>query len=119
MRFVFTKPVVLRSCSGRASPSASPAPGRLIVWLNETQKFLGPGGLKAATVRHILARPQPVIIIGTIWPRHYDILTSTQDTTTGDDHPESHEILTILAQRKDLLAGFSRAELARGLAIAG
>jgi hypothetical protein len=49
----------------------SPAQGKLVVWLNETQKFLGPGGMRVATVRHILERPQPVIVIGTMWPQHY------------------------------------------------
>ena len=97
---------------------ASSAHGKLIVWLNETQKFLGPDGLTAATVRHILALPWPVILIGTMWPQHYDTLTAPQDTALGGASQDSREILTMLAQRKDLLPGFSRAELDRAASLA-
>ena len=97
---------------------ASPDPGKLVVWLNETQRFLSPDGLTIATVRHILACPRPVIIIGTIWPRRYDTLTGTPDMTLGNANQDSREILTMLAQRKDLLPGFSRAELGRAGSLA-
>ena len=50
---------------------AGPAPGKLVIWLNETQKFLGLDGLTAAIARRIMTRPYPVIIVGTIWPRNY------------------------------------------------
>ena len=86
---------------------------KLVVWLDESQDFLGPGGLRTATIRRILGRPRPVIIIGTIWPEHYDTLTSTQDIRTGERYPDSHDILTRLADCMDLRLQFSPAELER------
>ena len=94
------------------------APRRLIVWLNETQKFLGQGGLTSTTARHILALSRPVIIIGTMWPQHYDTLTGPPDPAHGDTNQDSREILTMLAERMDLLPGFSRAELDRSISLA-
>jgi TPR repeat protein len=100
---------------------------RLVVWLNETQNYLGPAGLTAASVRHILSSPPPVIIIGTIWPDQYDTLTalpalgsaSTADATTAPDlNRDTREILTILADRKDLPAGLTRAEQSRAEGLA-
>jgi TPR repeat protein len=106
---------------------ADPTLERLVVWLNDTQKFLGPDGLTAATVHRILASSRRVIIIGTIWPRDYDSLTSSpgtdlrdadQDTRLGDANQDSREILTMFAYRKDLLPGFSRPELDRAESLA-
>jgi Flp pilus assembly protein TadD len=97
---------------------ASPSPGKLIIWLNETQNFLGPDGLTTATVRRILASPRPAIIIGTIWPQHYDTLTTPPDTATSGTSQDAREILTMLADRKDLHPGFSDAEHRRGQSLA-
>ena len=97
---------------------ANPAPGKLVVWLNETQKFLGPKGLTVATVRHILALPWPVTIIGTMWPQRYDTLAGPPDMALGDANEDSREILTMLAERKDLLPRFSNAELDRAASLA-
>ncbi len=97
---------------------ASPSPGKLIVWLNETQKFLGSGGLKVADVRHIRVLPWPVILIGTMWPQRYDSLTNRSERILGDDIEDSREILTVIAERKDLLARFSAAELGRATRLA-
>jgi TPR repeat protein len=97
---------------------ASPAPGKLVVWLNETQKFLGPNGLTVATVRHILALPWPVVLIGTMWPKQYDTLTASPGTTLGRHAQDSREILIMLTHRKDLLPSFTRAELDRAASLA-
>jgi len=97
---------------------AGPTAGRLVVWLNETQKFLGPDGLTAATIRHILARPRPVIIVGTIWPRHYDTFAGATATTLGDGGQDGREILVMLAQRKDLPSEFNAAEYGRADSLA-
>jgi hypothetical protein len=96
---------------------ANPAPGRLVVWLNEAQKFFSFDGLKTTTVRHILALTWPVIVIGTIWPQHYDALTSLPDMALGTNQ-DSREILSMLADRRDLLPSFSRAELDRAASLA-
>jgi TPR repeat protein len=97
---------------------ANPAQGKLVVWLDETQNFLGPDGLTIATVRQILALSWPVIIIGTMSPQAYDTLAGPPDRALGDANQVSREILTRLAQRKDLLPRFSRAELNRAASLA-
>jgi TPR repeat protein len=50
-----------------------------VIWLNETQDFLTSSDpLTAATVRRLLTdTSRPVILIGTIWPDHYDQLRSS------------------------------------------
>jgi TPR repeat protein len=95
-----------------------PSPAKLIIWLNETQKFLGPNGLTIATVRRILSRPRPAIIIGTIWPQHYDALTSQPGSLLHDSQSGAREILTMIAQRRDMLTSFSGPELARAGSLA-
>jgi hypothetical protein len=97
---------------------ASPSTSKLVVWLNETQRFLGSNGLTAGTVRQILARPRPVIIVGTIWPRNYDALTGMALTALGDSSEDAREILAVLAQRKDLTPVFSTAERKRARSLA-
>ncbi|WP_413812641.1 tetratricopeptide repeat protein [Streptomyces sp. OE57] len=59
-----------------------------VIWLNETQDFLtGSNPLSAATVRRLLAdTARPVILIGTIWPDHYDQLRGTPEA------PESRSV---------------------------
>jgi len=113
-------PIFMPSTAGQVTDyfGTDPALDRLVVWLNETQKFLGSGGLTIETVRRILALPWPVIIIGTIWPQSYDTLASASDTTPGHATQDAREILTMLAQRKDLLPGFSAAELDRADSLA-
>ena len=45
-----------------------PGNGKLIIWLNEIQNYLGPTGLTAAFIRRVLAGPAAVVIISTICP---------------------------------------------------
>ena len=106
----------------------TPTTAGLIVWLNEIQDYLGPGGLTAASIRRLLNSPQPVIIIGTIWPARYDALTAQPPASTSTSSPDSlltadpsreaREILTILADRKDLPAELSPDEQRRAASIA-
>jgi TPR repeat protein len=100
---------------------------KLVVWLNETQNYLGPGGLTAATVRRLLAAPRPVIIIGTIWPDRYDAMTASPsepragsgaEVPLADVYADAREILVILADRRNLAARFSPAERDRAAALA-
>src|ERR1700691_3646135 len=108
---------------------STPAAAKLVIWLNEIQGYLGPGGLTAAVIRRILAGPRPVLIVGTIWPERYDALAAVPAPAAGDgDHaaglaqhdPGSHarEILTILAHRVDLLPAFTPAERRRARSLA-
>ena len=52
---------------------------RTVVWLNETQNYLGgPNGERvAAGLRSLLTDPArgPVLVLGTLWPGHYTDLT--------------------------------------------
>lgn len=44
-----------------------------VVWLDELQRYLGPGGLTADDIRALLSADQPIVLIGTLWPsRHED-----------------------------------------------
>lgn len=106
---------------------ADQIPPKLVIWLNETHSYLGPGGLTAGAVRRMLAAPQPVIIVGTIWPDRYDTLTAAPGTLPGstvaasgpqpDAYADSREILIILADRRDLQADFSPAEQHRAASL--
>ena len=59
---------------------------RTVVWLNETQLYLdtpGDAGERvAAALRTLLTDPgrAPVLILGTLWPQHWDTLTQSRGT---------------------------------------
>jgi hypothetical protein len=73
--------------------ATSPLP-RLIVWLDELQRFLegpyltpGSAPITAQTVRYLLTAPTPVIIVGTAWLSYATRLGATEaDPATG--HPQ-------------------------------
>ena len=51
---------------------ASAPPARTVVWLDELQRYLdGEHGLTGALVRALLNAPNPVVIVGTLWPNWY------------------------------------------------
>jgi hypothetical protein len=67
---------------------------RTVIWLNEIQHYLlTPGSTLGARVaaglRELLRSPDrgPVLIMGTIWPSHWAVLTS-------DLHPQARALLT-------------------------
>ncbi|MFD7218607.1 hypothetical protein, partial [Streptomyces cyaneofuscatus] len=65
---------------------------RTVVWLNEAQHYLGPdplGERVAAGLRQLLHDPSraPVLVLGTLWPEHWDTLT------TADRHAGARELL--------------------------
>jgi hypothetical protein len=61
---------------------------RTVVWLNETQQYLDTPGdtgeRVAAALRTLLAdqRRAPVLILGTLWPEHWDALTRQDSPRT-------------------------------------
>ncbi|MFJ6050468.1 hypothetical protein [Streptomyces sp. NPDC092307] len=68
---------------------------RTVVWLNETQAYLGPdplGEQVAAGLRELLNDPSraPVLVLGTLWPEQWDMLTSR---TVPDRHAGARELL--------------------------
>ncbi|WP_431971590.1 hypothetical protein [Nocardia sp. bgisy134] len=66
---------------------------RTVVWLNEAQRYLdtrdGDTGEPVAVELRKLLRGtglKPVLILATLWPKHYEILSS-------DKHPQAHQLL--------------------------
>ena len=67
---------------------------RTVVWLNETQLYLDTpsdtGERVAAALRTLLTDPRraPVLVLGTLWPSHWDTLTRE-----GDRHAQARTVL--------------------------
>ena len=65
-----------------------------MVWLNETQLYLNTPGdtgeRVAAALTTLLAAPSraPVLVLGTLWPEHWDALTRP-----GDAHRQARAVL--------------------------
>lgn len=81
---------------------------KLIVWLDELQRFLdgpylAPGSIPitAATVRRLLDAPTPVVLLGTLWPEHAAQLHATgTDARTGNRAPHRPATVDILDDRR-------------------
>ncbi|WP_432070891.1 hypothetical protein [Streptomyces sp. AA1529] len=89
-----------------ALPEIAP---KTVVWLNEAQHYLGPdplGEQVAAGLRELLTDPMraPVLVLGTLWPGHWDTLT------TGDRHPGACALLG--GHKIDVPKAFTPADLA-------
>ena len=65
-----------------ASRSLQP---QTVLWLDEMQVYLqgADGERAAAAVRRVLAKCESIVVIGTMWISHWDLLTS-QDKASGD-----------------------------------
>jgi hypothetical protein len=51
----------------------APVP-RMVLWLDELQRYLdGEHGLTGGLVRALLSAPDPVVIVGTLWPDRYAV----------------------------------------------
>ncbi|GBQ03905.1 hypothetical protein SSP531S_53840 [Streptomyces spongiicola] len=66
-----------------------------VVWLNEAQFYLAPdplGERVAAGLRNVLCdlRRAPVLVLATLWPEHWDTLTTR---TAADPHAQARELL--------------------------
>jgi hypothetical protein len=105
---------------------------KLIVWLDELQRFLpGPyfvgdgrveqASITAAAVRKLLAAESPVIIVGTLWPEYAaQLRTSDQDPVSGADrlrYPHAMDVLSV-GVRDMALLGFSDTERDMATALA-
>ena len=76
-----------------AALAAAPAP-RMVVWLDELQRYLdGEHGLTAAVVRALLTAPDPVVIIGTLWPELYTAYTAVPAPGGADPHARERQVL--------------------------
>lgn len=71
-----------------------------VVWFNEAQHYLltadpAPGERIAAGLRTLLQDParSPVLVLGTIWPQYWDILTGPSPSYDLDLHAQARELL--------------------------
>ncbi|MFF5966296.1 tetratricopeptide repeat protein [Streptomyces collinus] len=105
--------------AGTVAPMLDQLPGRLVIWLDELQNHVsGTHQLTAATVRDLLARPEPVVLVGTLWPHYYDAWTATPASATGDERNRAERELLKLAETVHVSAVLSPAERGRAVALA-
>jgi tetratricopeptide (TPR) repeat protein len=103
---------------------------KMIVWLDELQRFLpgpyltdGSTPITAAAVRQLLDAPTPVVILATLWPAYATTLRAGTPASDGTDgtrphYPKAVDILTdrrIHETRLDTFSGVERISAA-GLA---
>jgi TIR domain len=92
-----------------AALAAAPVP-RMVVWLDELQRYLdGEYGLTGAVVRALLGGPHPAVIIGTLWPDLYTAYTAVPAPGGPDPYARERQVLD-LADVVRIAAAFSPAE---------
>ncbi|MFJ2034306.1 tetratricopeptide repeat protein, partial [Streptosporangium sp. NPDC087985] len=71
-----------------------------VVWLNEAQHYLltpvsTTGEQVAAGIRELLASPKrgPVLVLGTLWPQYWDLLTAVPTPGKPDPHAQARDLL--------------------------
>ncbi|MGK5554680.1 helix-turn-helix domain-containing protein, partial [Actinomadura kijaniata] len=80
---------------------------RTVIWLNEAQFYLQPPGAGervAAELQALLAggSPGPVLVLGSMWPDFWKVLTATPPRATD---PDPHQAArTLLSQSPDITA---------------
>ena len=90
----------------------------MVVWLDELQRYLdGEHGLTGGVVRALLNAPDPVVIIGTLWPDRYTAYTVLPAPGGADPHAREREVLD-LADVIRIAPEFSPAEQDRARAAA-
>ncbi|MFF9409886.1 hypothetical protein ACF1B0_30835 [Streptomyces anandii] len=72
-----------------------------VVWLNETQHYLltpstSLGERVAGGLRELLRTPErgPVLVLGTLWPEYWEVLTTTPSPGADDPHAQARALLT-------------------------
>jgi tetratricopeptide (TPR) repeat protein len=91
---------------------------KLIVWLDELQRFLpgpyltdGATPITAATIRRLLDAPTPVIVVGTLWPRYAETLRAIDvDNERQPRYPGAVDILTDRRVHETRIDTFTREE---------
>jgi TIR domain len=80
-----------------AALAAAPSP-RLVVWLDELQRYLdGEHGLSGGMLRALLDAPHPTVIIGTLWPDRYAAYMALPAPGGADLHAREREVLDLAA----------------------
>jgi hypothetical protein len=101
-----------------AALAQAPFP-RMVVWLDELQRYLdGEHGLTGAVVRALLNAPHPAVIIGTLWPDRYTAYTTVPVPGGADPHAREREVLDMAAVVR-IDSAFSPTEQDRARAAAG
>jgi len=73
-------------------------PRRMVMWLDELQRYLGgKQGLTGGVVRVLLNGPHPVVIIGTMWPDWYTAYTTVPAPGGADPFAREREVLDLAA----------------------
>ena len=84
------------------------------MWLDELQRYLdGDHGLTGGVVRGLLNAPDPVVIIGTLWPGLYDAYSAAPAPGAADPCAREREVLDLAAVIL-ISPEFSPAEQGRG-----
>jgi hypothetical protein len=100
-----------------AALAAAPA-RRMVVWLDDLQRYMdGEDGLSGGVVRALLGAPDPVVIIGTLWPDRYTAYTTMPAPGGPDPHARERQVVE-LADVVRIAPAFSAAELDRARAAA-
>ena len=74
------------------------APRRVVVWLDELQRYLdGEHGLTGGVVRALLDAPAPVLLIATLWPDRYNAYTAVPAPGGPDPRAREREVLDMAA----------------------
>lgn len=93
-------------------------PRRAVVWLDELQRYLdSEHGLVGGVIRALLNGPDPVVVIGTLWPERYTAYAELPSAGGADDHSRHREVVD-LATIVRVGPDFSPSELARARAAA-
>lgn len=85
---------------------------KTVIWLNETQFYLDTptevGERVAAALRNLLTKTDqtPVLVLGTLWPQHWDVLTSP---TTHNLNAQARALLT--GRRIHVRVAFTESDL--------
>ncbi len=101
-----------------AQLASVPVSPRSVLWLNEAQVFLRDQPEAAAALRRLLAGGEPVMVVGTMWPRFWKDLTATPGVGELDVHYQARELLvhgTVRVEVPEVFAGANLAELRRQL----
>ena len=104
--------------SGGIAALAAAPPARMVVWLDELQRYLdGENGLVGGVVRALLDAPGPVVLIATLWPDRYHAYTAVPTPGGPDPRAREREVLELAAVIR-ISEEFSPAEQDRSRAAA-
>ena len=104
---------------GEVAALVQAPPRRIVVWLDELQRYLdGERGLTGGVVRGLLNGPHPIVIVGTLWPDRYNAYTAVPAPGATDPHAREREVLDLAAVIR-IAPEFSPAEQDRARTAAG